>query len=248
MSSNKKRLIIRADDLGYSEAVNYGIARAVNIGIVRSVGLMPNMPWAKHGLSLIQQDICLGQHTNICVGKPLSDPKLIPSLVQPNGEFKPSSAYRSAKEDFVDLDEVIIEIEAQYQRFKELTNSEPSYFEGHAVSSNNFFKGLEIVAKNHGLDYFGCAFKEPVTFRNTKVYIDLPISDIDRLEYLKQIDFHEDACELLVLHPGFLDDYILTHSSLTFPRTKEVEFACSLELKQYLSDNDIELLTYDDLD
>ena len=39
-----KQILIRADDLGYSEGVNYGIAKAVNEGVVKSVGVMPNMP------------------------------------------------------------------------------------------------------------------------------------------------------------------------------------------------------------
>ena len=38
-----KYLLIRADDLGYSEGVNYGIAAAVAAGLVRSVGVMTNM-------------------------------------------------------------------------------------------------------------------------------------------------------------------------------------------------------------
>ena len=38
------RLIVRADDLGYSEAVNYGIEKSIKDGIVHSVGLMPNKP------------------------------------------------------------------------------------------------------------------------------------------------------------------------------------------------------------
>ena len=35
-----KYLLIRADDLGYSEGVNYGIAATVAAGLVRSVGVM----------------------------------------------------------------------------------------------------------------------------------------------------------------------------------------------------------------
>ncbi|WP_304963898.1 ChbG/HpnK family deacetylase, partial [uncultured Dubosiella sp.] len=77
-----KQILVRADDLGYSRGVNYGIMDSVRHGIVRSVGLMPNMPEAKNGFDLIKDlDVCIGQHTNICVGKPLCDPKDIPSLV-----------------------------------------------------------------------------------------------------------------------------------------------------------------------
>ena len=111
-----KRLLIRADDLGYSEGINCGIAAAVAAGLVRSVGVMTNMPAAVHGLGLLYgRPLCLGQHTNICVGRPLTDPARIPSLCTPEGEFKPSRAYReAAKEgrDFVVLDEAIEEIEA----------------------------------------------------------------------------------------------------------------------------------------
>ena len=67
-----QQILIRADDLGYCEAVNYGIAKTVREGIVRSVGVMPNMPAAMQGISLLEGcDVCLGQHTNICVGRAL---------------------------------------------------------------------------------------------------------------------------------------------------------------------------------
>lgn len=153
-----KYLLIRADDLGYSEGINCGIAAAVAAGLVRSVGVMTNMPAAVHGLGLLHgHSLCLGQHTNICVGRPLTDPSHIPSLCTPEGEFRPSCTYREAAKagrDFVVLEEVIEEIEAQYRQFKALTGREPDYFEGHAVASANFFKGLEIVAQHHGLPYF----------------------------------------------------------------------------------------------
>ena len=112
-----KYLLIRADDLGYSEGVNYGIAAAVAAGLVRSVGVMTNMPAAVHGLGLLHgHSLCLGQHTNICVGRPLTDPSHIPSLCTPEGEFRPSRTYReAAKEgrDFVVLDEATAYIDPE---------------------------------------------------------------------------------------------------------------------------------------
>ena len=106
----KKQILVRADDLGYSKGVNYGIADALEGGIIQSVGVMANMPEAQKGLELIAgKNVCLGLHTNICLGKPLTDPKLIPSLVQENGEFKTSKTYRNSKVDFVNLEEVMLE-------------------------------------------------------------------------------------------------------------------------------------------
>ena len=90
-----KQLLIRADDIGYSYAVDLGIARSVNEGLVRSAGLMPNMPEAERGWSLVADSgIAVGQHTNVCLGKPCADPAFIPSLLDENGEFHSSRTFR----------------------------------------------------------------------------------------------------------------------------------------------------------
>lgn len=248
-----KKIILRADDLGYSEGVNYGIVKSVKEGIIKSVGVMPNMPAVTHGLALLENDdVCLGQHTNICIGKPLTDPARIPSLVDEHGEFKSSKQYRSAKEDFVVLEEVILEIEAQYHRFVELTGRKPEYFEGHAVSSDNFFKGLEMVAEKYGLKYSGMSFGgDALTIGNTKVYIhmDSMKPEYDPYESLKTMvnQAHDHAVEMMICHPGYLDAYILKNSSLTIPRTQEVEMVCDPEIKQWLKDQDVQILSYRDL-
>lgn len=58
---------------------------------------------------------------------------------------------------------------------------------------------------------------------------------------------HDDGCDLLVCHPGYLDAQILRTSSLTLNRTKEAEMFCSEELKEYLKEYDIHLYTYDEI-
>ena len=92
-----KRLILRADDLGYCQAVNYAIERTVKEGIIGSVGLMPNMPDAAHGLKLLEgTGVALGVHTNLCLGRPCADPARIPSLLDAEGNLKSSRVYREA--------------------------------------------------------------------------------------------------------------------------------------------------------
>lgn len=88
------KIIFRADDLGFSEAVNYGIRKAIVDGVITCTGLMPNMPYAAAGYALVKDTgVEVGQHTNICVGRPLTDSARIPSLVQPSGEFVPAAKY-----------------------------------------------------------------------------------------------------------------------------------------------------------
>lgn len=248
-----KKILVRADDLGFSEGINYGIEKSVKEGIIRSVGVMVNMPATEHGLRLLEgTDVCYGLHTNICVGKPLTDPNLIPSIVDENGNFKSSKQYRSAKEDFVVLEEVILEIEAQYQKFVELTGEKPHYFEGHAVMSDNFFKGMEIVAAQHGCDYLPVGFTGPTKFRSTTLYtsMDSMKPDYDPFESFKRDalkEYPDNGICMYVCHPGYLDAYIMKVSSLLEPRALEVEMACSQEIKEWLKDNDIQVITYDDL-
>lgn len=248
-----KKILLRADDLGYSQGVNFGIQKSVQEGLIRDVGMMTNMPFIEHGLKLLPMDsICLGQHTNICVGKPLANPTLIPSLINEQGDFKSSKEYRTASEDFVVLEEVIIEIEAQYRRFVELTGRQPDYLEAHAVTSNNFYKGLEIVAKKYHLKYSGLSLgKDPINIGNTKVYMhmdsmqpnyDPEISLKDMVEHA-----HEDSVDMMIFHPGYIDGYLLKNSSLTLPRAMEVDVLCNPVIKEWLHHEDVTLVNHNDL-
>lgn len=53
--------MVRADDLGFSKAINYGIYETVKNGVIRNIGFMVNMPDSLHGYELVKDyDICLG--------------------------------------------------------------------------------------------------------------------------------------------------------------------------------------------
>lgn len=247
------KLMVRADDLGYSKGVNYGIYESVKSGIIQNIGFMVNMPDSEHGYNLIKDfDVCLGQHTNLCVGRPLSDLDKIPSLIQKNGMFKTSKMYRSSESDFVNLDEAILEIEAQYEKFKYITGQEPHYFEAHAVQSENLLKAIEIVGTKHGLKVMGVSFDgTPVEVNGKKVYmwLDSMKANYDPMSSFVNMmeNAHEDGYDLFICHPGFLDNYIMNTSSLTIPRTKEVKMLCSNELKECIRTNNVHLYTYDEL-
>lgn len=81
------------------------------------------------------------------------------------------------------------------------------------------------------------------------MYMDSMKPGYDPYESLvKCMDAAKDSVvEMFVCHPGYLDGYILKKSSLTIPRALEVDMCCSNKTKEYLRDNRIELVTYDDL-
>lgn len=249
------KIIVRADDLGYSKAINLGISETVHKGIINNVGVMVNMPETENGLNLIKDaNVCLGLHTVICAGRPLTDPKLIPSITNDDGAFVHSKVYRSTKHDFVNLDEVVMEIEAQYQKFVELVGHDPEYFEGHAVVSDNFIKGLKIVADRHNLKFLDFALgpdsdSVPFEGRRLHVYMESMGNNYNPYDTLKRAAKakYDDGYSMMVCHPGYLDNYILTHSSLTIPRTQEVAMLTDSKTKEWLKDNKVELLKYSDL-
>ena len=60
------KMIIRADDFGFSEAVNYGILKAFRGGLVKNIGLMSNMPYAKQAFDMIREEnVTLGLHVPV---------------------------------------------------------------------------------------------------------------------------------------------------------------------------------------
>ncbi|MQS75497.1 ChbG/HpnK family deacetylase [Companilactobacillus halodurans] len=250
-----KKMILRADDLGYSKAINLGISESVHNGLINNVGVMVNMPETENGLNLLKDtDVCLGLHTVICTGKPLSDPKLIPSITNFDGTFVHSKVYRSVNKDFVNLDEVVMEIEAQYQKFVQLVGRDPDYFEGHAVVSDNFIKGLKIVAKRHNLNFLDFALgpdSDSVPFKNIRLYsyMDSMNDNYDPYDTLRRAALaeHEDGYSMMVCHPGYLDNDILTHSSLTIPRTQEVAMLTNPQTRKWIDQNDISLIKYSDI-
>ena len=60
-------------------------------------------------------------------------------------------------------------------------------------------------------------------------------------------DFADDEAMLMVLHPGYVDEYVLNTSYITTQRALEVAMAINPETKKWCEENDVKLLTYADL-
>ena len=252
-----KQLLIRADDLGYSYAINLGIARCVHEGVVRSVGLMPNMPEASRGWSLVAHaGIAVGQHTNLCLGVPCADPALIPSLLGPDGRFRPSREYHAAWAagiEPVDYDEASIEIRAQHDRFVQIVGREPDYFEAHAVRSNNLYRAIHEIAGELGLKEQPLPLDVP-TVRCGATEVRLVMESM-RADYVPARDIRraiEDMAAgetvVLICHPGYLDEFALATSSLTRARAQEADLLVDPAFSAWLNTiDDLQLIDYRDL-
>lgn len=71
-----KRVIINADDFGFSAGVAEGILRAHREGVVTSTTVTANMPAARDAVALLRDapELGVGVHLNISQGPPLSEP------------------------------------------------------------------------------------------------------------------------------------------------------------------------------
>lgn len=243
-------ILIRADDLGYSEAVNYGIFKSAKDGIINNIGLMSNMEKARHGYQLVSDlDICLGLHANISAGKPISDPAEIPSLV--NDEcFKGSKSYNNGQLDIVNFEEAFKEVQKQVEFFKEIVGYTPRYIDFHAVFNQNFISAVKAVADMNNIPFIGISSEtELYTLNNSTLQTQIAIGTTQQElfdSFRKIIAENKSGCfDLIIYHPGFIDADLLMHSSLTEKRVYETAFLTSNELKTYISREDITLKRLD---
>lgn len=94
---------------------------------------------------------------------------------------------------------------------------------------------------------------EAVIFRHTRVYAYMPRDfkayEADPFTGVQDAvaHAHEGACDLMVFHPGYIDAYLLDHSTMTTPRVREAAMLCRPEVRAWLAGQDVQLVTYDDL-
>lgn len=89
-----RRLIVNADDFGFTTGVNRGIAEAQGRGVVTSSTLMANGQAFSDAVQLARTmpELSIGCHVVLIDGQPLLDPRTIPSLVDQNADRNSDSA------------------------------------------------------------------------------------------------------------------------------------------------------------
>lgn len=128
-----KGLIITADDYGMCESVDRAIDACIDSGVVRSTNVMANLPFAHEAASLKERfpGVSVGLHYNFTVGKPLTPPDRVRSLINENGEFLSFPEIRAkCKNGTYDFSEIVLEMTAQYRRYVEICGA-PDYWNTH---------------------------------------------------------------------------------------------------------------------
>lgn len=264
------KLLFQCDDFGISEAVTLGIIKGIKAGMIRNTGLFTNMPSSTFAAQLIPDlpEACFGVDVNFVAGKPLSDPKLIPSLVDENGVFITSIAHFEnnkvvgreglatifEKEPYV-YEEILLEMEAQIKRYIELVGKKPEYLHSHSMGTPVTERAFEVMAEKYDLirpfkfwkekDIFAFPTKwniKPVFSLEAQANTDVEANVYQLLDLIKE---HEVTA--LICHAGYVDQDLIDVSSYTMIRPKDLKMATSKKIMDYLKENHIELVTYRDL-
>ena len=151
-----KKLIVNADDLGFTEGVNRGIAEAHSNGIVTSASLMANGMAFEAAVELARSTPTLGVgvHLNLSDGAPVAAREKVPSLVNESGRFLggPETLLVKIATRALLLSEVQSEWDAQIAKIRD-SGVTPTHLDGH--KHVHMLPGLfEIalkLAKRHGI-------------------------------------------------------------------------------------------------
>ena len=129
-----KRLIINADDFGWSEGVNRGIVEAYRNGIVTSTTVLANGTAFDGAVQLARQErrLGVGVHLNLSDGAPLLPRWEVPSLVNEQGHFSggPMKLVARMLAGKLRSAEVEAEWDAQIRKV-EKAGIQPTHLDGH---------------------------------------------------------------------------------------------------------------------
>ncbi|MHC5375542.1 ChbG/HpnK family deacetylase [Enterococcus sp. LJL120] len=254
-----KKLIINADDFGMSEAFSLGVIKGFREGVVSSVSIMVNLPASEHAAKLAKEnpDMFVGLHTNLVLGKPCSNPDEIPSLVDEKGMFLGSKEYKTGERAFV-YEDVKKETVAQMQRFEELLGYAPQHIEGHSAMDIHVGKAFYDIAVEKGIHasmFVGAADVEnltdyyPVRMSENNMLVLDPGVSVENFtnDFFNILSNPSDDAIELHFHPGYVDQFIINHSTLVLPRCRDLATCLDSRVKDWIMKNKIELINFGDL-
>ena len=274
-----KKMIVRADDVGYTVVNNMGAFETMENGVVSAADVMLDCPGTVDALERLKSMpwISVGWHSHFW-GSPLLPFDQVPSLVDPaTGHFR--TDLRMAQD--VSFDECLAEMYAQMERCEKILGRVPDTC-GDLEPLSPFTRAqiqicdaLGIVHNfvtkegRNGMIYPQEKYKSAgiFTLGPGVAYADLQTDSITEQEknYDPYLYYAEDRGGMMARyeegfrvitqswHPGYVDYYMYqlgdqgpARNRFTVIRTKDVEALTSQRMKQWIRDNQIELISYTD--
>ena len=268
------RLIMRADDVGYTPVYNMGVFRCVDEGVLTHIELMLDSMGAVDAMEKLRERpwLSVGWHDH-WFGYPVADPNSVSSLLDNEGRFKfrysgPLGGPNSAKAfEGVKYEEALVECRAQIERCIRVMGRAPDITwlrEGDQVEEARWTACEEYgIAYNTGDKHWpmpehpfypaqerfkACDVYNPVM----KKFSEYNRDDGDLLGYFRDDpdQMADHKAPIVVFHPGFMDVYMFRdktgHVFNPNGKFRENDFLCSDALKQWIIDNKVELINHRD--
>jgi chitin disaccharide deacetylase len=250
-----KYLIVNADDYGIAASVSQGIRESHQRGIVTSTTVMVGMDNAAEavGQALNETpDLALGLHLTVAgkAMKPVLPPDEIPTLVRPDGFFYDHPAW-GEQAPFFNPDEMMRELQAQFDRFVALAHQLPTHMDSHYHAT--YFhptpaQAMRSLALKHNLPLrhdrgIGASIVEgiphPVAFY--ELDHDQPIEVL--LSFLQTLPDGEIV--ELCCHPGYSNDTLFDTDPWTTVREIDLAYLTDPRVQAVIASEQITLCNFD---
>lgn len=249
------KVIFNGDDFGITKACNYAILDCFKDGVLTSTSMMSNMPGAQHAAQLMKEypELSVGLHLNLTVGRPLTSG--LKTIVKEDGTLNKGILKDASK---VDLEELRIEMKAQFDRFVELCGQLPTHINSH--------HGIELVqgaeelvlelSRQYDLpvrrfftlpegNHPHCDYEIPKICLVKRDDWSIPITKEEIIGFFTKAMLESDDIYEIAAHPGYVDYELMQLSSLTTGRCVDAHnFLCD-EMKQWVKENNITLVSYE---
>lgn len=267
-----KLIIVHADDLGETHAVNAAAMKAIEAGAVNSASLMVACPWFPEMADYAKShpDADLGLHLTLTSERvyyrwgPVAAIDKVSSLIDKNGYF-----YHDWEEHQpINPKEVEIELRAQIERALAM-GVRPTHLDSHQyrliMNGRELFEVMLRVARDYHLPVFVTRdwFAEHPYLQSSlgpdDIVLDHTVTIEPDIPAEKWVDFYVSALKNLkpgvtefVIHPGFDDEELraATRERATWGaawRQRDYDFFMSDEFRTILAQENIKLITWREL-
>lgn len=138
-----------------------------------------------------------------------------------------------------EVTDVEAELKRQIEKFVAIVGKMPDHLDTHKrrTTDEGIKEVLEAYAKTNNI---------PVRNFNAKHIGSFGINSNDAsvAQLERSIDEATDENNELMTHCGYSDDYLREHSSYNDPREQELASVCDPSIKEYLAEQDIELINW----
>ena len=148
-----RKMVVRADDVGFSRVCNIGTFETIENGVVTSADVMLDSPGTEDALERLRAFpwISVGWHMHMW-GAPVLDPSEVPSLVEKDGQFAGRFRLDLSQASDVVYDEALRELRAQINRCIKILGRVPDTGGG-GRGNSPWGKACRQVHDEYGIAY-----------------------------------------------------------------------------------------------